>query len=105
MRGLRHQDVRRVCCGQDHTVCLTADGGVFSFGGGGFGQLGHGGKANEVLPRKVMELMGTEVTQVKEFSVLLPDGAFWSFLKSKKNVTLMCGTRQSDDMFYYKRNS
>ncbi len=64
VRGLRHQDVRRAACGQDHTACLTADGGVFTFGGGSYGQLGHGGRGSEVLPRKVMELMGTEVTQV-----------------------------------------
>ncbi len=48
VRSLRSQDVRRVTCGQDHTVCLTGDGGVFSFGAGGYGQLGHGGKGAEV---------------------------------------------------------
>jgi len=64
VRSLRHQNVARVSCGAEHSACLTSDGGVFTFGHGGYGQLGHGGKSSEVLPRKVMELMGTDVTQV-----------------------------------------
>ena len=37
---------------------------MFTFGSGNYGQLGHGSKSNEILPRKIMELMGSEVTQV-----------------------------------------
>ena len=37
---------------------------MFTFGSGTYGQLGHGSKNNEILPRKVMELMGSEVTQL-----------------------------------------
>ena len=37
---------------------------MFTFGSGTYGQLGHGTKNNEILPRKIMELMGSEVTQV-----------------------------------------
>ena len=29
-----------------------------------YGQLGHGSNSNEILPRQVMELMGSTVTQV-----------------------------------------
>ena len=53
-----------VSCGAEHTVCLTEDGGVFSFGSGQYGQLGHGSKSDEQLPRKIIELMGTEVSQI-----------------------------------------
>ena len=53
-----------VACGAEHTVCLTEDGGVFSFGSGQYGQLGHGSKSDEQQPRKIIELMGTEVSQV-----------------------------------------
>lgn len=40
------------------------DGGVFTCGAGMYGQLGHGNNSNEILPRQVMELMGSTVTQV-----------------------------------------
>lgn len=40
------------------------DGGVFTCGAGMYGQLGHGGFTNEVLPKKVVELMGSVVTQI-----------------------------------------
>lgn len=64
IRSLRTQGIVYVACGMEHTVCLTEDGGVFTFGGGSYGQLGHGSKNDEQLPRKVIELMGTEVSQI-----------------------------------------
>lgn len=64
IRSLRSQNVAHVDCGDEHTVCLTQYGGVFSFGCGRYGQLGHGSWNNEQSPRQVMELMGTEVSQV-----------------------------------------
>ena len=67
VRSLRNQQVVYITCGQEHTVCLTRNGGVFSFGSGSYGQLGHGSKSDEHLPRKIIELMGTEVTQVRSF--------------------------------------
>lgn len=33
-----------------------------------YGQLGHGTKTNEILPRQIMELMGSTVTQVSHNS-------------------------------------
>ena len=58
--------VTHAACGSDHTALLTLDGGVFTFGAGNYGQLGHGGgKNNEQNPKKVLELMGTEVSQVQ----------------------------------------
>lgn len=44
-------------------LCLK-DGGVLTCGAGMHGQLGHGGLQNEVVPRKIVELMGSTVTQV-----------------------------------------
>ena len=64
VRSLRNQRVCYVACGAEHTLCLTEDGGVFSFGSGQYGQLGHGSKSDEQLPRKIIELMGTEVSQI-----------------------------------------
>lgn len=53
-----------ISCGEDFTAVLTIDGGVFTFGAGMYGQLGHNSASNECLPRKVLELMGSEVTQI-----------------------------------------
>jgi hypothetical protein len=86
VRSLRKQDVVYMACGLEHSITLTKynewlnfltvlhqlklefptsrDGGVFSFGAGSYGQLGHGSKNDEHLPRKIIELMGTQVTQV-----------------------------------------
>ncbi|XP_024937570.1 probable E3 ubiquitin-protein ligase HERC4 isoform X3 [Cephus cinctus] len=64
LRTLRNAKVRYVACGEDFTVFMTMDGGVFTSGAGMYGQLGHGNNSNDILPRKVMELMGSVVTQV-----------------------------------------
>ncbi|KAI4872056.1 hypothetical protein NFI96_034268, partial [Prochilodus magdalenae] len=40
------------------------EGGVFTFGAGGYGQLGHNTTNHEINPRKVFELMGNVVTQI-----------------------------------------
>lgn len=36
-----------------------------------YGQLGHGSNSNEILPRQVMELMGSTVTQVCYTKIVL----------------------------------
>ena len=58
------QKAKAIACGEDHTVVLTSEGGVFTFGHGQFGQLGHNTTNNEVNPKKVFELMGRTVTQI-----------------------------------------
>ncbi|XP_063047735.1 probable E3 ubiquitin-protein ligase HERC4 isoform X1 [Engraulis encrasicolus] len=64
LKTLRSQKVVYVCCGEDHTAALTKEGGVFTFGAGGYGQLGHNSTSHEINPRKVFELMGNVVTQI-----------------------------------------
>uniref|UniRef100_A0A4W4EWM4 HECT domain-containing protein n=1 Tax=Electrophorus electricus TaxID=8005 RepID=A0A4W4EWM4_ELEEL len=64
LKTLRSQKVVYICCGEDHTAALTKEGGVFTFGAGGYGQLGHNTTNHEVNPRKVFELMGNVVTQI-----------------------------------------
>jgi len=64
LRSIRFQRVAYLSCGMDHTAALTRDGGVFTFGAGMYGQLGHGSLVNEMVPRMVLELMGSTVTQI-----------------------------------------
>ncbi|XP_062436026.1 probable E3 ubiquitin-protein ligase HERC4 isoform X4 [Rhea pennata] len=64
LKSLRTQKVVHICCGEDHTAALTKEGGVFTFGAGGYGQLGHNSTSHEINPRKVFELMGSVVTQI-----------------------------------------
>ncbi|KAL0964222.1 hypothetical protein UPYG_G00321040 [Umbra pygmaea] len=64
LKSLRSQRVIYVCCGEDHSAALTKEGGVFTFGAGGYGQLGHNSTNHEINPRKVFELMGNVVTQI-----------------------------------------
>ncbi|CAJ1067797.1 probable E3 ubiquitin-protein ligase HERC4 [Xyrichtys novacula] len=64
LKSLRSQRVIFISCGEDHTAALTKEGGVFTFGAGGYGQLGHNTTNHEINPRKVFELMGNVVTQI-----------------------------------------
>ncbi|XP_053926798.1 probable E3 ubiquitin-protein ligase HERC4 isoform X1 [Cuculus canorus] len=64
LKSLRSQKVVHISCGEDHTAALTKEGGVFTFGAGGYGQLGHNSTSHEINPRKVFELMGSVVTQI-----------------------------------------
>ncbi|XP_041773401.1 probable E3 ubiquitin-protein ligase HERC4 isoform X1 [Anopheles merus] len=64
LRTLRSLGVRYISCGDDFSVFLTNEGGVFTCGAGTFGQLGHGSCSNEIVPRKVFELMGSKITQI-----------------------------------------
>jgi hypothetical protein len=59
---------------------------VFTFGAGGYGQLGHNTTNHEINPRKVFELMGNVVTQIScgRYSTL---SAALSLLS---NVALVC---------------
>ncbi|XP_034040932.1 probable E3 ubiquitin-protein ligase HERC4 isoform X2 [Thalassophryne amazonica] len=64
LKSLRSLKVIYISCGEDHTAVLTKEGGVFTFGAGGYGQLGHNCTSHEINPRKVFELMGNVVTQI-----------------------------------------
>ncbi|XP_063773192.1 probable E3 ubiquitin-protein ligase HERC3 isoform X2 [Pseudophryne corroboree] len=64
VKPLRSQKVVYISCGEEHTAVLTKNGGLFTFGAGGYGQLGHDSLHNEINPRRVLELMGSEVSQI-----------------------------------------
>ncbi|NP_001139103.1 E3 ISG15--protein ligase HERC5.4 [Danio rerio] len=53
-----------ISCGGEHTATLSKGGTVFTFGSGGFGQLGHNSLKDEHHPRLIAELWGSKVSQV-----------------------------------------
>ncbi|XP_014770177.1 probable E3 ubiquitin-protein ligase HERC4 [Octopus bimaculoides] len=63
-KPLKYQRLKYISCGENHTAALTQEGGVYTFGAGGYGQLGHGTTHSEIMPKMVMELMGTTITQI-----------------------------------------
>ncbi|XP_028968234.1 probable E3 ubiquitin-protein ligase HERC4 [Galendromus occidentalis] len=64
LKTLRQQHVKFIAAGGAHSAALTAHGGVFTFGSGSYGQLGHGSKNDQLTPMKIQELMGTTITQI-----------------------------------------
>lgn len=57
--GLSGKHCVRVACGSYHTLVLTDDGEVFAWGQNGCGQIGSGSTANQSVPRKVTQVIGT----------------------------------------------
>ncbi|KAL5107296.1 putative E3 ubiquitin-protein ligase HERC4 [Taenia crassiceps] len=65
LKSVKRRGVAFAACGEAHSVLLTKDGAVFTFGDGRFGQLGHGVSAVMTnQPQQVLELMGDTCTQV-----------------------------------------
>ncbi|XP_076042940.1 HECT and RLD domain containing E3 ubiquitin ligase 4 isoform X2 [Oratosquilla oratoria] len=56
--------VRYVSCGGNHTAVLDSNGKVWTFGHGRYGELGHGSYTSSCIPRTVLDLVGSKVTQV-----------------------------------------
>ncbi|XVE52616.1 hypothetical protein DITRI_Ditri02bG0136000 [Diplodiscus trichospermus] len=59
--------IESVAAGLWHTVCISADGDVYAFGGNQFGQLGMGGDQAETLPR-LLDAPSLENTHAKVVS-------------------------------------
>ena len=66
-----------------HSLALTADGAVWSWGYGGFGRLGHGDSLSQLLPKKIEAFAGQRVVAVSAGSLhslaITADGAVWSW--------------------------
>jgi alpha-tubulin suppressor-like RCC1 family protein len=54
--------VKQVAAGRFHSMVLTRDGDVFTWGDGYFGQLGHGNRDRQLVPKRVEGL--TNVTDI-----------------------------------------
>ncbi|XDV15625.1 hypothetical protein PO909_015671 [Leuciscus waleckii] len=64
VNSLNRKKTVSISCGGEHTATLSKGGTVFTFGSGGFGQLGHNSFEDEHHPRVVAELWGSKVSQV-----------------------------------------
>ena len=77
------QRVVTVSAGSFHSLAITADGAVWSWGDGADGKLGHGDQQDQLLPRKVELFAGRCVVAVSAgFShslAITADGAVWSW--------------------------
>ena len=77
------QRVVAVSASFSHSLALTADGSVWSWGDGLFGRLGHGDEERQLLPKKVEAFAGRRVVAVSagySYSfALAADGAVWSW--------------------------
>jgi alpha-tubulin suppressor-like RCC1 family protein len=62
IEALNHVVVKQVAAGTVHSMVLTRDGDVFTWGWGYFGQLGHGNTDHQHVPKRVEGL--TNVTDI-----------------------------------------
>ncbi|KAL3269950.1 hypothetical protein HHI36_009006 [Cryptolaemus montrouzieri] len=71
----------QVVCGQYHSMALTSDGKVYTWGWGIHGQLGHGGCSNESHPRRLnFSKKVKQVTAGHAHSLILTlDGELFGF--------------------------
>ncbi len=78
-------DVRvvAIAAGYEHSMVLTDEGKVLSFGSGGYGELGHGDRATQCTPKVIEMLRSMRVVAIAagaNFSLVLTDvGAMFSF--------------------------
>ena len=92
LQGVR---LKRLSCGAQHSLFLSAQGGVWACGSGGSGRLGLGlglgGREGSLLPRQVPGLSGTVIVQVSA-------GAWHSAFVSDAGGVLLCGADESGQL-------
>ena len=83
VEALAGQRVLAVSARGYHSLALTADGAVWSWGFGLFCQLGHGDEQDQLLPKKVEAFAGQHVVAMSaggDYSLAITaDGAVWSW--------------------------
>ena len=83
VEALAGRCVVAVSVGGGHSLALTADGAVWSWGEGSFGRLGHGDAQDQSLPKKIEAFAGQRVVAALSGSdhslVLTADGTVWSW--------------------------
>ena len=56
--------VVKIACGCYHSIALSENGSVYTFGRGNHGQLGHGNIEDQKLPKMVASLMDKKVVDI-----------------------------------------
>lgn len=83
VEGLQLETVVSVQCGHYHSLALTEDHQVYSWGWGVHGQLGHGNPEDCLIPQHVRYLMNSGVVKVEagyaHSLALTESGDVWSF--------------------------
>ncbi|KAJ6227803.1 regulator of chromosome condensation protein [Anaeramoeba flamelloides] len=62
--ALMNKKIRQIACGAYHTLALTIEGEVYSWGRGQDGQLGHGNLVQSLTPRKIEALSNTGIIKI-----------------------------------------
>ena len=95
-----------VTAGQDHTVLLSTEGEVFTWGAGAFGCLGHGDEEDAFTPRKLESLTSMRIVLAAagtEHTLLVNDGG--ELLTFGKGEEGPLGHGDEEDCFGPKRVS
>jgi hypothetical protein len=82
--ALKQFKIRRAALGQAHSLFLTAVGGAFACGCGGFGRLGLGGRENALVPTAVPSLASHVVVQISA-------GGTHSSFVTETGAVFLCG--------------
>ena len=97
--------IEAISCGADHTLAMTMDGNIYSFGFNGCGQLGHGDNQNKFAvyqPTLIQYFMmnGIHVVQISSGSyhnIVLDDGG--NIYTFGANNVYQCGNGCQYDVF------
>ncbi|XP_026580225.1 probable E3 ubiquitin-protein ligase HERC6 [Pseudonaja textilis] len=83
IQALEAQTIVYISCGKEHSLAISSQGKVFSWGAGGFGQLGTGKLKDSSTPKKIDALSKYNVIQVAcghyHSIVLTKDGRVFSW--------------------------
>ena len=84
VEALIGKKVVQAFAGMSHTAVLTVDGGLFTFGLGAYGALGHGTTEDQYTPKRVETLVGRRVTSVSI-------GTHYTAVLTDSGEVLTCG--------------
>ena len=89
VEALEGKFVTQVACGQTHSMALTRDGRLYTWGNGGHGKLGHGSVVHHSTPCIVECFIGQKVVSIsscKDHSMALVDPTKSPYIKRMKTA-------------------